>query len=206
MSPWTRERRRRNLALFVRFGLVGVSGVLVNLLVVVVCNRSGPASEESLLPIWLTEFNVRWYHVYSTAAFLVANLWNFQLNRSWTFRSAGRAGWWREFRPFLVVGVLAQLIGLGLLTALMHPDSWIALPTDVLDDSSGLRTRLYWGQLTVIAAVTPLSFVLHKLWTFSAVRSHRLEDPDEGDGGPDEGPGDAPDDRTPGPVRPAARR
>ena len=30
--------------------------------------------------------------------------------------------------------------------------------------------------ILVIAAVTPLSFVLHKLWTFSAVRTHRLQE------------------------------
>lgn len=204
MSQWTAERRRRNLALFVRFGLVGASGVLVNLVVVVLFNRSGPSADQSLLPIPLTDFNVRWYHAYSTVAFLVANLWNFQLNRSWTFRSAGRATWLREFRPFLVVGVLAQLIGLGLLTALMHPGSWIALPVDLLDDSTGLRTRLYWGQLIVIAAVTPLSFVLHKLWTFSSVRTFRLDDgATEADGPVVEG---TPDGRRAGPATSRASR
>ena len=53
---------------------------------------------------------------------------------------------------------------------LLHPHSAVALPTGVLDDSTGLRTRLYWGQLLVIAAVTPLSFALNKVWTFAAVR------------------------------------
>src|SRR5690606_18759072 len=123
----------------------------------------------------LTDFNVRWYHVFSTIAFVVANLWNFQLNRSWTFQSTGHSSWWREFRPFFAVGLMAQMIGLALLTLLMHPESMFALPTGLLDDPSGLRTRLYWGQLVVIAAVTPLSFVLHKVWTFSAVRTHRLQ-------------------------------
>jgi membrane fusion protein (multidrug efflux system) len=57
----------------------------------------------------------------------------------------------------------------------MHHGSPISLPTDSLDDSTGLRTRLYWAQLIVIAVVTPLSFVLNKLWTFAAVRTRRLE-------------------------------
>jgi hypothetical protein len=53
----------------------------------------------------------------------------------------------------------------------MHPHSPVSLPTDVFDDSSGLRNRLYWSQLIVIGLVTPLSFVFNKLWTFAAVRS-----------------------------------
>ena len=32
------------------------------------------------------------------------------------------------------------------------------------------RQRLYWAQLITIAVVTPISFVLNKIWTFSAVR------------------------------------
>jgi len=66
-------------------------------------------------------------------------------------------------------------VELVLLTLLMHPGSPLSLPTGVLDDSSGFRTRLYWAQLIVIAVVTPLSFVLNKLWTFAAVRTHHLE-------------------------------
>lgn len=169
------ERLGRNLRLFVRFGAVGASGVLVNLLVVIALKRLGPDPHGLFLALPATDFNVRWYHVFSTAAFVVACLWNFQLNRTWTFRSGKHASWWSEFRPFFAVGLMAQLVGLGLLTLLLHEGSPVALPTSLLDDSSGLRTRLYWGQLIVIAATTPLSFVLHKIWTFSAVRSHRQE-------------------------------
>lgn len=167
-------RGRRNLGLFFRFGVVGASGVVVNLATLVLVKRLGSHPEQAVLGLPLTDFNVRWYHVFSTVAFLVANLWNFQLNRSWTFRSARHARWWAEYWPFLVVGGLGQVIGLLLLTLLMHPGSALALPADVLDDSTGLRTRLYWGQLVVILVVTPLSFVLNKLWTFAAVRTHRL--------------------------------
>ena len=174
MNPASAERTRRNLRQFVSFGLVGASGVLVNLAVLVVVKKLGPDAHALLADLPWTRFNVRWYHLYSTVAFVVACLWNFQLNRSWTFSSGRYSSWWSEFRPFFSVGLLAQLIGLALLTLLMHPHSPVALPTDVLDDSTGLRTRLYWGQLIVIAATTPLSFVLHKLWTFSAVRTHRL--------------------------------
>ena len=169
------SRTRRNVAQFVRFALVGASGVVVNLIALVVVKRLGPGPEVAMFALPPTAFHVRWYHLYSTIAFLVANLWNFQLNRSWTFRSSKHSAWWREYWPFLAVGMLGQVIGLVLLTLLMHHGSPISLPTDPLDDTSGLRTRLYWAQLIVIVVVTPLSFVLNKLWTFAAVRTHHLE-------------------------------
>ena len=163
-------RHGHNWVLLFRFGLVGGSGVLVNLLVTVLLKRGGPHFEDVFLGLPLTDFNVRWYHVYSMVAFLVANLWNFQLNRRWTFRSARHSGWWREYAPFLAVGLAAQLVGLGILTLLMHPGSFLSLPSSVFDNSTGLRTKFYWAQLIVIAITVPISFVLNKVWTFSAVR------------------------------------
>lgn len=166
-----RRRVRRNGRLFWRFGLVGASGVVVNLATLVVLRRLGPDFDGAVLALGFGGFHVRWYHVYSTIAFLVASLWNFQLNRSWAFRSRGAAPWWREYVPFLIVASVSQAVGLVLLTLLMHPHSPIALPHDVLDSSTGFRTRLYWAQLIVILAVTPLSYALHRVWTFRAVRS-----------------------------------
>ena len=163
-------RHGHNWLLLFRFGIVGFSGVFVNLLVTVIANKMGPDEDNIFLGLPLTDYNVRWYHVFSTIAFLVANLWNFQLNRLWTFRSAKHSGWLREYLPFLTVGLLAQVIGLGILTMMMHPDSPLALPPAIFDDSTGFRTRLYWAQLITIVVVTPISFVLNKLWTFSSVR------------------------------------
>ena len=163
-------RHRQNWNLLFRFGLVGGSGVLVNTLVVILLKRTGPALNAVAVDLPLTDFNIRWYHLFSMAAFLVANVWNFQLNRHFTFRSAKHSGWWREYGPFLAVGLVAQLVGLLLLTALMHPGSPISLPTSVFDDSSGLRTKYYWAQLIMIIFLVPLSFVVNKLWTFSSVR------------------------------------
>ena len=169
------RRHRRNALQFVRFALVGGTGVAVNLVVLILVKRLGPHPEGAIFALGHTAYHVRWYHVYSTAAFLAANLWNFQLNRSWTFRSAKHSAWWKEYWPFLSVGMLSQAIGLVLLTLLMNRGSPLALPTGVLDDTTGLRTRLYWAQLIVIVLMTPLSFVLNKLWTFAAVRTRHLE-------------------------------
>ncbi len=167
-------RHGHNWNLLIRFGLVGGSGVLVNMAVLIVCNKLGPDEHSVFWDLPGTDFNVRWYHVYSTVAFLVANLWNFQLNRWWTFKSAKHAAWWREYLPFLAVGMMALAVNLGILTLLLHEGSPLALSTSVFDDSTGFRTRLYWAQLIAIAVVTPLSFLLNKVWTFSAVRGlHR---------------------------------
>jgi len=171
LRHWLLVRHRSNWFQLFRFALVGGTGVLVNLLVVVVCNQLGPDPESVAVDLPRTAYNVRWYHVFSTVAFVVANLWNFQLNRWWTFKSARHAGWWREYPPFLVVGLAAQAVGLLVLTLLMHPDSALSLPTSVLDDSSALRTKVYWAQLISVVLVTPLSFVLNKIWTFRRVRT-----------------------------------
>lgn len=165
-------RHKRNLAQLTRFGVVGASGVIVNMAALILVKRLGPDPDLDVLPLVIGGFHVRWYHVFSTVAFFVANLWNFQLNRTWTFKSAKHAGWWKEYWPFLAVGFLGQVLGLLMLTALMHQGSPVALSRDVFDNSTGFRTRLYWAQLIVIGLVTPLSFVLNKLWTFAAVRTH----------------------------------
>jgi putative flippase GtrA len=171
-------RHGQNWIQLFRFAVVGGSGVVVNLFVAIMCKKIGPDENSIFFDLPLTDFNVRWYHVYSTIAFLVANLWNFQLNRLWTFRSAKHAGWFREYFPFLTVGILGQIVGLGILTLLMHPNSVFSLSTTYFNNSTGFRTRFYWAQLITIAIVTPLSFLLNKFWTFSAVRDkNRVTEP-----------------------------
>lgn len=164
------RRHGHNVLLLSRFSVVGGTGVVVNLAALVVAKKLMPHPDAVFLSLPLTTFNIRWYHVMSTVAFFVANLWNFQLNRWWTFRSTKHARWLTEYVPFLLVGLLGQVIGLALLTLLMHHGSPVELSPRVFDDSSGLRTRVYWAQLIVIVIVTPASFVLNKLWTFKAVR------------------------------------
>ncbi len=168
-------RHRHNWKLLLQFGLVGGSGVLVNMAVLILCNKIGPDAHSVAWDLPLTSFNVRWYHVFLTIAFMVANLWNFQINRWWTFKSAQHSGWWREYLPFLAVGTVALIANLGIATLLLHPGSPLALSTTVFDDSTGFRTRLYWAQLIATAVVTPLSFLLNKVWTFSAVRGLNKE-------------------------------
>lgn len=182
-------RHRHNWAQLIRFGLVGGSGVAVNMAVVIGFKRIGPDYHGAFVPVPLTDLHIRWYHVMVTVAFLVANCWNFLINRHWTFGTHRHARWYREYPLFLAVGATGQVVNLGLVTALIAPGSPIVLPGTLLDDSTGLRTKLYWAQLIAIAIVMPLSFVVNKLWTFSAVR--RLRSGRAADAGPGHGVGGA---------------
>jgi len=162
-----------HLGEMVRFALVGGSGFFVNLVAFVVIHKLLPADpQDVLVPLWPTDFNIRWIHAFSFFSFVVANLWNFELNRVWTFRAGERTSRTR-FTRFFLVGLLAQLIGSVILTLLTNPYSPLVLDPAFFDGSSGLRTQSYWAQLIMIVCVTPLSFLFNRLWTFgdSRVRS-----------------------------------
>jgi putative flippase GtrA len=174
-------KHRHGLGQLLKFSIVGASGVVVNLIVAFAAKKIAPliwhsADENNVwMPIPGTQYNIRWFLVFSMFAFLVANLSNYQLNRIWSFRSAHHAGWWHEFGRFFAVGLFAQCVGMVVEQALMHPNSPLELPSSVFDDSTGLRTKWYWAHLIMIGVTIPVSFVLNKFWTFSATRvgSHR---------------------------------
>ncbi|WP_219106318.1 GtrA family protein [Austwickia sp. TVS 96-490-7B] len=157
-----------------KFGLVGGSGVIVNLAVVVVLQKLTGMNDhqvrEALFQLWPTSKSVRVYHLFAMAAFVVANVWNFEINRFWTFGGENRASRKRLLR-FFAVGLVAQLFGLFIMTLLMTPGSLFGLPRDVFDGSTGLRRPLYWAQLIQVLCTTPISFVLQKLWTFASLGS-----------------------------------
>jgi putative flippase GtrA len=85
--------RRRGIRQFVKYGIVGASGFVVNLIIFTLLQRL------TTLPFWF-EFST---------GFMVGGLSNYFLNRSWTFRSSGHAG--REGMQFLFVSFLALLVG-----------------------------------------------------------------------------------------------
>ena len=176
------KRHRSTTLQFIKFGLVGGSGTVVNFVAAVVATKIGlwvfdalPA--DPFINLLGTRFHIRWYHVFATAAFVVANTWNFQLNRWWTFKSGKFASWWREFVPFFVVGLLSLAFSLFVQTLLMNPTSPIALPDSIFDNSSGLRTKFYWANLISIFAAMPVNFLVNKFWTFKAVRQARGIEP-----------------------------
>lgn len=162
----------RSLREFLRFGIVGGSGVLVNLLVFYLTKKAIDAGfdlheGDIFFNLFGTRFNIRWYHVLATVAFLVANTWNYQLNRAWTFRGPQRRSWIRGFFPFLATGVMAFVVSLVFLTLFMNPNSPIGLPDHIFDDSTGLRTKSYWSQGLATLIATPVNYIINKIWTFS---------------------------------------
>lgn len=170
------QRHKNSMRQFVRFGIVGGSGVLVNMIVAVIMTKlhGGTKRDNEVLFQVTANYAFRFTALVWIVAFLVANFWNFELNRRWAFKSRGHAGWWQEFWPFLLVGSVAAGVGLFIKVALTNPTSPIYLPHPPFNDEQGLRARAYWAQLITIIITMPINFVVNKLWTFRAVRTKNL--------------------------------
>ena len=135
-----RVRQRRGVRQFVKFGIVGASGFLVNLVIFTLLQRVVP-NHTAAGP---------YYAIYSIA-FLSGGVSNYFLNRIWTFRSTGHAG--KEAAQFLTVSVLALVVGL-VVSSLVAP----AL-------GHGHKT---WFIATLSGIV--VNFFVNKYWTFRSVR------------------------------------
>ena len=165
---------------FIRFGIVGGSGVLVNLLVTYVMTQlNGGVSNDNEVVLELPgPYALRYTIVVWVVAFMIANLWNFQLNRRWTFKRDQMRGWWAEFWPFFAIGSLAAAAGAVIKLALTNPTSPFYLPSPPFNDSEGLRARAYWAQLFTIVLTMPINYLLNKVWTFRAIKHERVAKPD----------------------------
>lgn len=157
---------------FVRFGVVGGSGVLVNLIVTYLMTQinGGVQNDNRVIFELPGDYAFRFTVLVWIVAFLIANLWNFQLNRSWTFKRAEKRTWWHEFWPFLLVGSVAALVGMVLKILFTNPTSPIYLPDPPFNDTEGLRARAYWAQLFTILLTMPINYVVNKFWTFRQVK------------------------------------
>jgi putative flippase GtrA len=167
------DRYQHVLRQFIKFALVGGAGVAVNMLVAIVLNKlnGGTANAQNVV------FAIRFTSLVWIVGFLVANLFNFQLNRSWTFRHGQKAPWLAEFWPFLAVGSAAALIGLFVKIAFTNPTSPLFLPEPWFHENAGLSSREYWAQLFTILLTMPVNFVANKLWTFRHVRNKHQREP-----------------------------
>ncbi|WP_341729078.1 GtrA family protein [Brooklawnia sp.] len=180
MSEEPRPARGRLLAVlvqFIKFGLVGGSGVLVNLIVTYIMTQvnGGVGNDNNIIFQLPGRFAFRFTILVWIVAFLIANFWNFQLNRSWTFKRAKTRGWWAEFWPFFFVGAIAALIGALIKVALTNPTSPVYLPSPMFNDHEGLRARAYWAQLITIVLTMPVNYLVNKVWTFRAVKDTRTK-------------------------------
>lgn len=134
-----RLANRRGVRQFVKFGIVGLSGFVVNLVVFTVLQH----------PLSLQE-RVHWYYVIYSIAFLCGGLSNYVFNRIWTFRSSGHA--LREGISFLSVSAAALAVAL-IVGHLVAPSV-----------GNGHKN---WFISTVAAMV--VNFLVNKYWTFRSV-------------------------------------
>lgn len=90
---------RRNLKDFFKFGLVGLTGTVLHILILFI----------------LTEF-AGIYYIYSAIfAFLVAVTSNFLFNKFWTFRKTSRGKHFKRYAIFFTTAIIAFLINISLL-------------------------------------------------------------------------------------------
>ncbi len=134
-----RITQRRGLRQFVKFGIVGASGFVVNLIVFTAAQRIVPNHSGALQ-----------YNVIYSIAFLSGGVSNYFLNRAWTFRS--KAGVHKEGLSFMAVSVLALVVGL-IVGQLVAP--WLG---------HGHKT---WFVSTLAGIV--VNFFVNKYWTFRQV-------------------------------------
>ena len=130
---------RRGVRQFVKFGIVGASGFIVNLIVFTLLQRIVPDHARPLQ-----------YNIIYSLAFLSGGVSNYYFNRIWTFRSTGHAV--REGAQFLTVSAIALGVGLGV-SALVAP--WLG---------HGHKTWL----VATLAGIF-VNFFLNKYWTFKHV-------------------------------------
>ena len=156
---------------FVKFAVVGASGVVVNMLIAFVMNKLNGGAANARNPVMSLggDFAIRYSYIVYVVAFVIANTTNYQLNRVWTFKGT-RRGWWRGWVMFFVSGIAGALVGFVVKVALTHPGSPVYL-TGWFNDT-GLHAREYWGQLAGVLVGTPINFVINRLVTF---RHHAAE-------------------------------
>ncbi len=133
-----RITQRRGVRQFVKFGIVGASGFIVNLLVFTFLQRVVPGHNTTAA-----------YNFIYSVAFLSGGVSNYFLNRIWTFRSSAHAG--REGAQFLSVSLMALCVGLFV--------SWLLQPY------LGHGHRLWF--VSTVAAIF-VNFFINKYWTFRA--------------------------------------
>jgi len=135
-SLFTRVTQRRGLRQFVKFGIVGASGFVVNFVIFTLLQKFDP---DHALPVH--------YYVLYSIGFLSGGVSNYFLNRMWTFRSSAHAG--RQGAQFLTVSLIALAVGL-LVSYLVQPYL-----------GHGHKT---WF-ISVCAGIV-VNFFVNKYWTF----------------------------------------
>ena len=135
-SLMTRITQRRGVRQFVKFGIVGASGFVVNLVLFTLIFNLTPVAEHAAI-----------YNLAYSVSFLAGGVSNYVFNRIWTFRATGHP--LVQGLQFLVVSAVALGVGLGV--------------SHLLQPYLGPGHRL-WFVGTVSGMV--VNFFANKYWTF----------------------------------------
>jgi len=130
--------RRRGVRQFVKFAIVGTSGMLVNLVVFTLLQHATPLAEQP----------ARFTLNYATS-FLSGGVSNYFLNRAWTFRTSARGHALVQGAQFIVVSLVALAVGL-VVSNFVKPQL-----------GPGHKTWL----ITTVAGIA-VNFFVNKYWTF----------------------------------------
>ncbi|HEY5256967.1 MAG TPA: GtrA family protein [Candidatus Baltobacteraceae bacterium] len=101
-SVVTSISHRRGVRQFVKFGLVGLSGFVINFIIFSILQKTTP------MPLLVD----------NSIGFMAGGVSNYFLNRAWTFRSSGDAK--REGAQFLIVSLLALIVDNLVFAVLLH--------------------------------------------------------------------------------------
>lgn len=136
-------RQKKSLSQFIKFGIVGVSGTLVDL------------GFYNLLALYFG------YNIYlsRTFSFIFAAINNYIWNRVWTFRSQSKKIT-QEFIKFFIVSAIGLLLNLAIMK-LLQPFSE-KLQTDFLQKNVPV--------LIAIVIVFIWNFIINKIWTFKKLK------------------------------------
>jgi dolichol-phosphate mannosyltransferase len=139
-AAWIRRVREFPARGFIKFCLVGSSGVVVDLSVY-----------RLLLHFHLPNPGAR------AAAILVAMTCNFLLNRNWTFRDSGDRSAWAQFPRYVFSSALGAVVSWSVSMALSHGVRFF-------------HSHLMPAALAGIAAGTLTNFLLASKWVFARPR------------------------------------
>ena len=131
-----RITQRQGVRQFIKFGIVGASGFVINLVIFTLIFALTPVAEHSR--IYMPAYSI---------AFLIGGVSNYVFNRIWTFRSTGHA--LVQGFQFLTVSAIALVVGL--------------IVSRLLEPSLGPGHRL-WLSATLSGML--VNFFVNKYWTF----------------------------------------
>ena len=86
-APTRRRIKKRHLIEFIKFGVVGGSGFLVNIIVAIIMNKANGGTEHAQ-DILFNLAGTRWNFRFTSLVWLV----NFVVNKLWTFRAVKHSG------------------------------------------------------------------------------------------------------------------